>query len=118
MHGPAPKVLPQHAPQLPIFQPPRQKTFREAVSKVIRDLKSRQSLSNVELAETIGCCADTISNAENENNDLGAVILLRIAFHFGEAAIDPVRQLYLCREHDEPATIADRLRAIAAEIEA
>lgn len=111
-------VLPQGAAGLPLFEAPRQKTFRAAIAKIIRSIKAAHSLSNVELAETIGCCADTVSNAENENNDLSAVLLLRLAFHFGEAAIDPVRQLYLCRHESERKTVADRLREILAEFEA
>lgn len=111
-------VLPHRPAGLPLFEAPKQKTFRAGVAKVIRDLKAVQGLSNVELAEAIGCCADTISNAENENNDLSAVILLRIAFHFGEAAIEPVRQLYLCKHDAERKTIADKLREVLAEVEA
>lgn len=111
-------VLPHNAPCLPIFEAPKQKMFREAVAKTIRDLKSREGLSNVELAETVGCCADTISNAENENNDLSAIIILRVAYHFGEAAIEPVRQLYLCRQQQKTKTVADRLREVLAEVEA
>lgn len=110
-------VLPHLAPNLPIFDAPKQKTFREAVSKTIRKLKADHNLSNVELSERIGCCADTISNAENENNDLSAVLLLKIAFHFGEAAIDPVRQLYLCRHEVSRPSIGDRLRSILTELE-
>ena len=110
-------VLPHRAPNLPLFDAPKQRAFREAVAKVIRDLKSSRSLSNVELSEIIGCYAETISNAENENNDLSAVLLLRIAFHFGEAAIEPVRQLYLCRHETEQRSVGDRLREILAEID-
>lgn len=102
---------------LPLFDPPRQKAFRAAVAKVIRDVKAAQSLSNVTLAEEIGCCADTISNAENENNDLSAVILLRIAYRFGESAIDPVRSLYL-RRYEQPKTLTERFDDALAEMAA
>lgn len=112
------KVLPQFTAELPLVPRPRQKFYREAVSKVIRDLKSDYGLSNTALAEEIGCCDETISNAENENNDLSAVILLRVAFHFGEAAIDPVRQLYLCRHDPARRSVADRLRDLLADMEA
>lgn len=114
----APNVLPLGGVDLPLFEAPKQKTFRAAVAKTIRDLKAQYGLTNTELGEQIGCCADTISNAENENNDLGAVWLLRIAFHFGEAAIEPVRQLYLCRRGVPQRSVADRLRELAQEIEA
>lgn len=109
-------VLPQSAPQLPLLEAPRQKAFRAAVARVIRDVKAKGGLSNTTLAEEIGCCADTVSNAENENNDLSAVLLLRIAFRFGEAAILPVRLLYL--RECEARTPAERLAAAMAEIDA
>lgn len=111
------KVFGRRQASLPIFRAPRQKTFRAAVAKVIRDLKAEYNMTNVELAETIGCCPETISNAENENNDLRAVLLLCIAFHFGEAAIDPVRQLYLRNNEQAKPTLADRLRELLADIE-
>jgi predicted transcriptional regulator len=111
-------VFPHGAPALPLFEAPRQKAFRAAVARTIRDLKSKRGLSNVELAETIGCCADTIGNAENENNDLSAIIILRLAFHYGEAAIDPIRELYMCRHRQSERSVADRLRDIIAEVEA
>lgn len=98
---------------LPLSDPPRQKSYRQAVAKLIRDLKANKSLSNTMLAEEIGCCAETISNAENENNDLSAVILLRIAYRFGEAAIAPVRELYLCSyAENAPLTATDHREAI------
>lgn len=109
-------VLPLDEPELPVLDAPRQKAFREAVAKTIRDIKSAHGLTNVELAEEIGCCADTISNGENKHNDMNAVTLLRIAFRFGEAAINPVRGLYL---RNVPHLSADSHRiAIAAHTDA
>ncbi len=108
-------VLPLDAPELPLLERPRQKAFREAVAKVIRDVKSIHSLTNVELAEEIGCCADTVSNAENMNNDLSAVILLSIAWRFGEKAIDPVRGLYLQERVSKPKLV-DLLELAAREL--
>ena len=107
-----------HSPAnvLPLYDPPRQKAYRAAVAHMIRDLKAREGLSNVALGEEIGCCGETISNAENEHNDLNPVTLLRIAYRFGEEAIDPVRQLYL-RRHVEPLTISERFDALQIQIE-
>lgn len=110
MHGQRPNVL-------PLYDRPRQKTYRAAIARVIREIKAREHLSNVELAEEIGCSPETISNAENENNDLSAVILLNLAFRFGEAAIDPVRELYLCR-HVDPPSLTDRFDEIERDIAA
>lgn len=65
--------------ELPIVERPRQKTFREAVAKVIRDIKSKEGISNTELAEEIGCCPDTIGNAENKEHDTKAIHILASA---------------------------------------
>ena len=65
-------------------------------------MKARHKLSNERLAELIGCEKQTVANAENENGDMLAVTLLRIAYAFGEESIAPVRQLYLCAPVDEP----------------
>lgn len=92
---------------LPLYDPPRKMSYRAAVAKVIRDLKAKEGLSNVKLADTLDCSDETISNAENEATDLNAVTLLRIAYVFGEASIQPVRELYLCR-HEQPKTLQDR----------
>lgn len=101
---------------LPLYDPPRQKAYRAAVARMIRELKAREGLSNTALGEEIGCCGETISNAENEHNDLNPVTLLRIAYHFGEEAIEPVRQLYL-RSHVEPLTVSERFDALQIQIE-
>lgn len=109
MHG---NVLPQDRLELQLLERPRQKAFRAAVAKTIRDIKSKHSLSNVDLAEEIGCCADTISNGENQNNDMTAIILLSLAWKFGEEAILPVRALYLRNCGEEDLTADDHREAI------
>ena len=102
---------------LPLFASPTQKLFRAAVAKIIRDLKAREGLSNVELAEAIGCCADTISNAENENNDLSGVTIAKIGFRFGEKAVEPYTDLWTQRM-EVPRSPAERLDDALREIEA
>lgn len=92
---------------LPLDDCPRQKSYRNAVARCIRQIKAKANLSNIELAEEVGCSAETISNAENENNDLSGVTLMRIAYRFGEEAIAPVRELYL-RRYAEPKTPSER----------
>lgn len=101
---------------LPLFDPPRKMSYRAAVAKIIRDLKSKHSLSNVKLADLLDCSDETISNAENENTDLNAVTLFRIAYQFGEAAIEPARELYLCR-HAEPKTLTERFTELRDELD-
>lgn len=100
---------------LPLHIPPCQKTYRASVSRVINRLKSDFGLTNVTLAEKIGCCADTISNAENENNDLSAVLLLKLAYHFGMEVIAPVTDLASQRIAEVP-TLSDDLNAIEASL--
>ena len=101
---------------LPLFDPPRQKSYRAAVAQIIRELKAREGLTNVALGEELGCSGETIGNAENEHTDLNAVTLLRIAYVYGEKAIDPVRELYL-RRHEPEQTLDDRFAAITDELE-
>lgn len=102
---------------LPLFDPPRQKSYRAAVAQIIRELKAREGLTNVALGEELGCSGETIGNAENEHTDLNAVTLLRIAYVYGEKAIDPVRELYL-RRHEPEQTLDDRFAAITDELNA
>lgn len=99
-----------------LFGRPSGGSYRAAVAQIIRDVKARHKLSNERLAEAIGCSEQTIANAENERaeNNLNPVTLLNIAYVFGEDAIEPVRQLYLCKPTEQP-TIADRLARIEAE---
>ena len=92
---------------------PTRGAYRAAVAAIIRDLKAVHGLSNERLAERLRCSESTIFNAENENGNLDAVTLLTIAFEFGEAAIDPVRQLYLCAATEQPDGLGLIERGIA-----
>ena len=100
-----------------LFGRPTGRSYRVAVAQIIRDVKAREKLSNERLAEEIGCSESTVYNAENENGDLAAVTLLSIAYRFGEEAIEPVRELYLCAAPEAP-TRQDRIRRIRAELDA
>jgi len=84
-----------------LFGRPASRSYRVAVAQIIRDVKARQKLSNERLAELVGCSEQTVANAENECGDLQAVTLLSIAYAFGEEAIAPVRNLYLCAPADQ-----------------
>jgi DNA-binding XRE family transcriptional regulator len=100
---------------LGLFGPPIQKTYRSAVARCIRDIKARHSLNNIALADVLGCSDQTIANAENEENDLSGVTLMRIAYQFGEEAIAPVRALYLCATTERP-TRGERIRKIIQDL--
>ena len=97
-----------------LFGRPTRRGYRSAVAEIVRNVKARHRLSNEDLADVIGCHRDTVENAENEISSLEAVTLLNIAYEFGEDAIEPVRQLYLCAPA-EPVTPTDRLDRIEAE---
>lgn len=79
-----------------LFGSPTRAAYRAAIAAIVRDLKAIHSLSNERLAERLRCSESTIFNAENENGNMEPVTLLTIAFEFGEPAIKPVRNLYLC----------------------
>jgi len=100
MHKPIPNVL-------PLRDYPRQKSYRFAVAQIIRELKARHGLTNVELGEIIGVSAETVSNAENENNDLSGVTLTRIWYEFGFEAIQPIADI-ANRHYEQPQTARDR----------
>lgn len=101
----------------PLFGPPVRKSYRSGVARCLREIKARHHLNNVVLAEYLGCSAETIANAEAEENDLSAVTLLRIAYVFGEESISPVRSLYLCK-NGEPKTLSERLDDFQAQFNA
>lgn len=111
----APQSSEPRDPLRSLFGHPTGRSYRKAVAQIVRDVKARHKHTNETLAEEIGCSETTIYNAENENGDLAAVTLLRIAFAFKEEAIQPVRDLYLCAPV-EAATTEDRLRRIEAEV--
>lgn len=99
-----------------LFGRPASGSYKAAVAQMIRDVKARYRLSNERLAEIVGCSEQTIANAEGERaeNNLNAVTLLNFAYCFGEDAIQPVRDLYLCKPA-EHRTIFDRIDAIEGE---
>lgn len=101
-----------------LFGRPRTSSYKAAVAKCIRELKAKRELNNVQLAELLGCDEKTIRNAEDgDKGALDVILLLNIAYAFGEEAIAPVRALYLCT-HAEPKTIAERFDELQAEIHA
>jgi DNA-binding XRE family transcriptional regulator len=112
----APSIYPRTEETFPgsLFGRPSRRSYRAAVKQIVLTVKARHRLSSEDLAEKIGVSRDTIDNAETETTSLEAVSLLNIGYFYGEEAIEPVRQLYLCRPVDE-LTIADRLDRIERE---
>jgi transcriptional regulator with XRE-family HTH domain len=99
-----------------LFGRPSSGSYKTAVTQIVRNIKAAHKLSNARLAEILGCAEQTIANADSDypENELKAVTLLNIAYAFGEDAISPVRQLYLCAPTEQP-TIEDRLDRIERE---
>lgn len=100
-----------------LFGKPSRNAYRAAVKRIILDLKASKGLSDWELAEQIGCHKDTIENAQEMSSSLDVVTLLNVAYAFGEDAIDPVRNLYLCA----PAlseTTQEKRRRLLRELQA
>jgi transcriptional regulator with XRE-family HTH domain len=85
-----------------LFGAPKRDSYRAAVKQVILDVKARSGFDSEQLGEKLGISKDTVENAENMVCSLEAVTLLKIAFHYGEEAINPVRTLYLCAPVDPP----------------
>lgn len=100
-----------------LFGAPKRDSYRAAVKQVILDVKARSGFDSEQLGEKLGISKDTVENAENMVCSLEAVTLLKIAFHYGEQAIDPVRQLYLCAPpRDE--TVPEKRRRLLRELQA
>lgn len=96
-----------------LFGRPSSGSYKTAVAQMIRDVKARYRLSNERLAEIVGCSEQTIANAETERaeNNLNPVTLLNFAYAFGEEAIEPVRQLYLCAPAEPKSILGELDRA-------
>ncbi len=90
-------IYPIGAETLPrsLFGKPTRRAYRAAVKQVVLDVQARKGMSDLELADLIGCHKETIENARNEDTSLDVLTLLNIAYAFGEEAIQPVRNLYL-----------------------
>jgi transcriptional regulator with XRE-family HTH domain len=97
-------VYPLPAETLPrsLFGRPSRNTYRAAVKKVILDAQARYGLTDLELADLIGCHKETIENARGGETSLDVITLLNIAYAFGEEAIEPVRNLYLFAPAEQP----------------
>jgi DNA-binding XRE family transcriptional regulator len=92
-----------------LFGKPTRRTYRAAIKEIVLSVKAQHNLSSEELGEKIGVSKDTIENAENEICSMEAVSLLALAFFYGEDAIAPVRNLYLCAP-SEPLSKNDHIR--------
>jgi DNA-directed RNA polymerase specialized sigma subunit len=97
---------------LPRERIPRSARKLSAIKEIILTVKARHNLTDWDLAESIGVHKDTIENAQEEVGNLEVVTLLNIAWTYGEEAIAPVRNLYLCAPVDHETTAEKRRRLI------
>jgi hypothetical protein len=84
-----------------LFGKPSRNAYRAAVKEIILSIQASKKWSNLELADFLGCHKDTIENVVEETSSLDVITLLNIAYAFGEEAIAPVRNLYLCAPADQ-----------------
>jgi len=95
-----------------LFGKPTKRSYRAAVKHIILDVQARAGMSDEELAEVIGSCKETVANWRDEASSMDVLSLLTLAYCFGEDAIDPVRQLYLCAPPSDETTSDKRKRLI------
>jgi DNA-binding XRE family transcriptional regulator len=115
----APNVFPSGQETFPrsLFGGPTRRSYRAAIKQIILQVKAQYGLTDWDLAERIGVHKDTIENAQEEVGNLEVVTLLNIAWTFGEDAIAPVRNLYLCAPVD-PETPTEKRRRLIRELAA
>jgi len=93
------------------------KNYRNAVAEIIRKIQLTSDLTDLDLAERIGCSVGTIRNARNEQADLGAIWLAKIEAEFGPGSIDPYLRLGGSRSVPiDPDENADALPATTAAV--
>lgn len=110
-----PKIVPasDFAPiERSLFGRPTKALYKAAVAKCIRQIKASHNLTNTRMAEILACDEKTIRSAEDgDNGCLDTIILLNIAYAFGEGAIAPVRALYITDDAGELSPLSRIERA-------
>jgi hypothetical protein len=95
-----------------LFGKPTKRSIRAAVKQMILSVQASNGLSDEELAEVIGGCKETVANWRDEAATMNTEALLVFAYSFGEEAIEPLRQLYLCAPVSDETTEEKRRRLI------
>ncbi len=94
--------------------PDRELSLR-AVSLALLKIRSLDDMTCEKLGNAVGCCADTIRGASNEENLLSLDCALRLMFLFPDES-KPLRDLI--DGPSEPPTFAERLERIERELDA
>lgn len=96
---------------------PTESSYAAAVSAMVRAVQSAHDLTDKELAERVGCDAQTIANARNRKGKLNPVTLVRFDHEFGAGTIDPVMALASARSVSaETAAGVEALPPLAASV--
>jgi hypothetical protein len=95
-----------------LFGKPTKRSIRAAVKQMILDVQASNGLSDEELAEVIGGCKETVANWRDEAATMNTEALLVFAYSFGEEAIAPLRNLYLCAPPSDETKVEKRRRLI------
>lgn len=98
---------------LPIFQPPSREDSLRVLSRALLRLRAN-GWTLAALGEELGCSADTIKAASDEESMLGFETIARLAFKFPEE-FEMVSALWTCGAVVQ-VTTADRLDRIVAEV--
>lgn len=96
---------------------PTQKSLREAVGQIIRDVQRDCKETDQCTADKLGVSIGTVRNARNEAADLNALTIARIGAVYGPHYVDPYNALYgataQLRQPGETDPLADMARAVA-----
>lgn len=90
-----------------------QTSYRHAVSETVA--AARNGYSDQEMADIWGVSAGTVNNAQNKNNDLSALPLLKLADRFGPDALNTVLALVGAKAVQVDAVTVD-VSAIPCEV--
>jgi transcriptional regulator with XRE-family HTH domain len=85
--------MPQRTNVLCVNPVAEQTAYLEAVAEILRNVQADHKVTLLEISETIGCTAVTISNAANKKNALNAIFLKRLGEAYGAATLDPYARL-------------------------
>lgn len=91
---------------------PTQFSYQTAVHKIIQTVGD--GLTDVELADRLGCHKGTISNARNKKGNLCAVTLANVGHEFGPEALAPFMALFDCIAVPRHSAAANDLATIAS----
>lgn len=96
---------------------PTETDYAAAVSAMVRSVQGTHDLTDKELADRVGCDAQTIANARNRKGKLNPVTLVRFDHEFGAGTVDPVLGLAGARSVSaETAAGIEALPPLAASV--